>query len=406
MSTPDYELFPLFGYDVAGPPSGPVDPGPELGPSSLQVNSAPAGYNVPVDYTGPLLIGSPGGEGTVVLTDPAAIAQYRDDARDRVLGGVLSVAALPLLPVIAGLGAAMTGGATSSTPGIGGESRLYWQDPQVNFPPRFPGGEPMPSPRVPPITNFPVPYEPPGSVGPFAYGGIGAILTGVIAAMWEGWPNALDPELGPYDTRAPRAAPRDETPAEGPEFGPPEQQQIPGPYGDNPLPPPFPEFGGGPGQDALPEDIGLGPVPDMGPPQGARQPAPAPAPAQPSLPPWVWPVIGGIGAIGLSRAGRSRSSMTLPSVSVLPSPGATIDDLTELVAELRANELGGQSASTTYLPQTASGGVWDVQPDDGCNCGPKRSGKKRKCLARAQLSWRSGPKKGRAAGSRCYRFAD
>jgi hypothetical protein len=42
---------------------------------------------------------------------------------------------------------------------------------------------------------------------------------------------------------------------------------------------------------------------------------------------------------------------------------------------------------------------------DRCNC-QKRSGKKRKCLERAQLSWRSGRKKGKPAGSRCVRFAN
>src|SRR5262245_57676228 len=110
MSTPDYAVFPLYGYDVAGEPSAPVDVGPELGPSNLGVAGGVQGYNVPVDYTGPLLVGSPGGEGTVVLTDPAAIAEYREDARRRAEIGVAAVALLPLAPYIAGLGAAIAPG--------------------------------------------------------------------------------------------------------------------------------------------------------------------------------------------------------------------------------------------------------------------------------------------------------
>lgn len=305
------------------------------------------------------------------------------------------------LEVLSGIGGATFGGSSSPR-------QLSQVDPQVNFPRTdriyVPGTEP------PPPTRLPVPYEPPPQPGPFAFGigGIGAILGGIIAGMWEGWPNALDPELGPYDTRAPRAAPNDPTPAEGPELGPPNPQQIPGPYADNPAPLPMPQFPGDTGS-ANPEDVGFGPIPDSayGPPAPARLPAPAPAPStttQPHLPPWVWPVIGGIGAIQLGRSG-SRSSTTLPTISVLPTPGASVDDLTELVAELRRAELGGGAAPQSYL-QSGTGGVWDTSGgSDSCNCS-KRSGKKRKCLARAQLSWRSGPKKGRAAGSRCYRFAD
>lgn len=315
--------------------------------------------------------------------------------------GINEALVLGALEVLSGVGGATFGGSSSPR-------QLTWQDPQVNFPRGLdriyvPGTEP------PPGNRLPVPYEPPPQPGPFAFGigGIGAILGGVIAGMWEGWPNALDPELGPYDTRAPSASPNDETPAEGPEFGPPSVQQLPGDYIDNPMPLPFPDFGGGPSQDALPGDIDLGPVPDMGPPQGARQPAPAPAPAPaPHVPPWVWPVIGGIAAIQLGRSGRSRSSQTLPEISVLPSPGVPgldVNDLTALIEPLLSSR--GSTSTTTFL-QSGSGGVWDPgQGQDTCNCSPKK-GKKRRCLARAQLSWRSGPKKGRAAGSRCYRFED
>lgn len=314
------------------------------------------------------------------------------------------------------------GSATSFSFGGGGgissglESyQLSQVEPQVNFPPPgsdriyVPGTEPTSNPRLP------VPYEPPPQPGPFAFGigGIGAILGGVIAGMWEGWPNALgdDEWLG----RIPRQG----------EQGPPPETQVPLPeeIPQGPLPetiygppgvgdpnqiynPTFPQPYGGEGGLSGPEDSVFGPSPEMGPPQGARQPTPAPAPTtSPGLPPWVWPLIGGLGAIQLGRAGRSRSSQTLPSVSVLPSPGGlTAADVAAIIEPLLSSQQ--LSTTNTYFQTQAGGqGVWDTS-SSSCDCSPRKSGKKRKCLARAQLSWRSGPKKGRAAGSRCYRFAD
>lgn len=413
MSTPDYELFPLFGYDVAGPPSGPVDPGPTMGPSTLQVNGQPAGYNLPVDYTGPLLVGSPGGGPSVVLTDQAAIDEYHHDERTRLLQGVAQVAALPLLPLISA--------ATTFTPqGSSTPSALAWQDPQVNFPPTdriyVPGTEP------PPPNRMPVPYEPPPQPGPFAFGigGISAIVGGIIGAMLESdipgigtipFPNSLDPELGPYDTRAPSASP--EVILSGPDVGdvaagPTDIQGPPSNAGDNPPLPTFPDFGFP--DPVHPEDIGAGPVPESvyGPPQGAQQSTPAPAATSaPGLPPWVWPLIGGIGALAIGRAGRSRSSMTVPEFPAFPPVDLTVINEPLLGSAPPLEQLGFGPGS--FVAQMSTPFPWadaeQLGGDDHCNCSKKR-GRKRKCLARAQLTWRSGPKKGRAAGSKCYRFGD
>ena len=323
--------------------------------------------------------------------------QYAYQAEQRASFGRASGLPLSAVPYVTG--AALVSALPSFGPsGVTKSPSQLWQhprgDPQVNFPPR--GGVP---PIEPPRNTLPVPYERVPNAGPWAFGigGIGAILTGVIAAMWEGWPNALDPELGPYDTRAPSASPEVilsgpavEDVAAGPTdvFGPPSTA------GDNPPALPVPDFGVP--DPAHPEDIGQGPVPESvyGPPQGARQPAPAPAPAPQAreLPPWVWPVIGGIAALELGRAGRgSRSSLTLP----LEPVGLTV-----------INEPLLSSAQLTGAgPAVLAGGsgAWG-ESDERCNC-QRKSGKKRKCLARAQLTWRSGPKKGRAAGTKCYRFA-
>jgi hypothetical protein len=380
---------------------------PELLPAAAQSSDPIAGFGAAIGSNDPMTMlqaagGNPSLQAGIIgrFDIPNAGAMtFENPFRHRINEALV----LGAFEVISGLGGARFGAQNPR--------QLTWQDPQTNFPRGIeriyvPGTEP------PPPNRLPVPYEPPPQPGPFAFGigGIGAILGGIIAGMWEGWPNALDPELGPYDTRAPAGAP--EVILSGPGeadvlAGPTDIQGPPSTIGDNPPAPPFPDFGGGPSQDALPEDVGMGPVPDQGPPQGARQPAPAPVPTARTIPPWVWPAIGGAAAISLGRAGRTRSSTTLPSISVLPSPGLGAAEIADLVESLLPTSTSSLTSSTTrdYM-QTATGGVWDVAGgDDGCNC-EKRSGKKRKCLAKAQLTWRSGPKKGRPAGTKCYRFAN
>lgn len=294
--------------------------------------------------------------------------------------------------------------------------QLTWQDPQVNFPRGIdriyvPGTEP------PPANRLPVPYERPPQPGPFAFGigGISAVLGGIIGAIFESnmpgigdlpdwFPNQLGREEGPFDTRAPAGAP--EVILSGPGIpdvaaGPVDVFGPPSTAGDNPPAVPFPDFGGGPGQDALPEDIGIGPVPDPGPPQGARQAPPAPATTTARrVPPWVWPAIGTLGALQLGR--RSRSSMTVPVSPIVPV-GIDLGGLEQLLADAASSPAPSSTSSTMFLTQ--SSGAFDYG-DDPCNCSSKKRGKKRKCLAWGQLSWRSGPKKGRPAGRRCIRFAN
>lgn len=289
-------------------------------------------------------------------------------------------------------------------------TQLPGGDPQVNFPRP---GSPIyvPGTAPPPGNTMPVPYEPPviNNPGPFAFGigGIGAILTGVIAGMWEGWPNELGTETGPYPTRAPAGAPQDPSnappnPDLGPvppgDYGPPSPADAPL-EGLPPYSPPAPyDFGDAHDrakkamEDQLIKDM-TGPAPP---------PAPAPAPTtQRRMPPWVWPAIGALGAIQLGRVGRSRSSQTVPAVPV--TVGLDLGTLEDALASSLTGA-SSTSSSTYFLTQAGGAGAYDYG-DDGCNCGPKKRGKKRKCLAWGQLSWRSGPKKGKAAGRRCVRFA-
>lgn len=285
-------------------------------------------------------------------------------------------------------------------------------DPQVNFP--RPGGPIyVPGTAPPPGETLPVPYRPP-VFEPVPAAGLGAILGGIIGGMLipDFW--SLDREAGPYDTVA---GGRNPIPGQGipqPPMQPGAEADAPyGPVPDvdiGPVFPDVPQVGLPPYAAPEPYDFGDAHdrarkamedqlIKDMTTP--APLPPPAAATAPRTLPPWVWPLVGGLGAIGLSRAGRSRSSQTLPEISLLATPGLTAGDVAAMIEPLLSS-----STSSYAFPQTATGDVWDLGGgDDTCSC-HKRPGKKRKCLARAQIGWRSGPKKGKLAGKRCYRWAD
>jgi len=417
VSTPDYEVFPLYGYDVAGEPSGPVDAGPAMGPSSLQVNGQPAGYNLPVDYAGPLLIGSPGGAGTVVLTDPAQISEYRHDEFTRVGRGVLEVGALVGAPFV---------GAALSTLGGGGQSVPTPQPGvyQVQLP-EEPLGDLAEEleratrgvrgqPTNPPPETLPVPYEPPPAVGPgllvlgpiqIAAGIIGALIESNIPGIGDvPMPNALGSgELpgGPGSVHGPIGDPLgtgQQTPQPPDiELGP-VPELIYGPPGE-PRPYAVPDIERAPvtiGDPGLAPGVGIGPPPLEPAPVYAPAPvatAPAPAPAPFGIPAWGWGLIG-TGIVAAARRRRGRSQNVTPALTSLE------DALLESATAPAPGMLSASSPLTSISIATSSG-----NDEDRCNCHKKR-GKPRKCLARAQLTWRSGPKKGKAAGSRCYRYAD
>lgn len=98
--------------------------------------------------------------------------------------------------------------------------------------------------------------------------------------------------------------------------------------------------------------------------------------------------LGAIFAVNLiaSRAGRSSGPGTPAPVFVTPTPGMTNTPAPSPVASiLTGNVLGGGSA----------GGYCETRP----------SGPRRRCLERAPVSWRGGRNKGKAAGTKCVRFA-
>lgn len=75
----------------------------------------------------------------------------------------------------------------------------------------------------------------------------------------------------------------------------------------------------------------------------------------------------------------------------------------------------GPSVTPGMLPFTpgqpmtftgGGGGVVTGSRTQGCDCKPKRRGKPRKCLERGAVAWRTGRYKGRAAGTKCIRWAN
>lgn len=83
----------------------------------------------------------------------------------------------------------------------------------------------------------------------------------------------------------------------------------------------------------------------------------------------------------------------------------------------------GRSTTTTLAPTTGTAPLTPTQPGllpsglsppyypppptrtANCECPPKRKSRKRKCLERGQVEWRTGRYKGKVAGTKCIRFA-
>lgn len=108
---------------------------------------------------------------------------------------------------------------------------------------------------------------------------------------------------------------------------------------------------------------------------------PAPAPSQPA--PRVpygqiaGAILGGLVTERFGRAGRAPAQAPAESATTAVPP------------------LTGFNVATLSFAQAAA--------DTSCNCKPR--GPRRKCLQRAPVKWSGGPRKGRAAGTRCIRYA-
>jgi hypothetical protein len=94
-------------------------------------------------------------------------------------------------------------------------------------------------------------------------------------------------------------------------------------------------------------------------------------------------------AVGLLAASRKKSSA--PSVAaVIPSPMLTTNTNTSITTLLASAPYASSSTSIRSA---------------GCSCKPKKRGPQRKCLERASVVYRTGRYKGKAAGTKCIRYA-
>ncbi|HJS32391.1 MAG TPA: hypothetical protein VJ924_10365 [Alphaproteobacteria bacterium] len=117
-------------------------------------------------------------------------------------------------------------------------------------------------------------------------------------------------------------------------------------------------------------------------------PAPVPAPQQPAGPRPRWGI--GIGAIvaGLTVEALSRTSAPSPALQLAPvsTPAPTPAPAFNV-------------ASLNF----AGGGWGGFGATETCSCGPR--GPRRKCLERAPVRFSAGRRKGKAAGTKCIRYA-
>jgi hypothetical protein len=142
------------------------------------------------------------------------------------------------------------------------------------------------------------------------------------------------------------------------------------------------------------------------PPAPVYQPAPTRSsqtvPSSTSVP---WPLIGALlGSLLSPRRSRWRQPSPFASTFTDPLtpppgeffPGTTPQPLTPVQGDTLP------SAPPAQLPPQ------QLTQEDQCNCQSrgKQRKKPRKCLTRAPLIWAGGPKKGKAAGTRCVKFED
>lgn len=136
---------------------------------------------------------------------------------------------------------------------------------------------------------------------------------------------------------------------------------------------------------------------------GGRGPAPAPTSSptsspSPSSKPGIFQRVpnlplmlglGGIGALAIFKsASRSGNGQLAFNPGLLPPP--VITNNPQPVATQTALLVGG------YQGGFSSAGAY---------CEPRPRGPRRKCLERAPVAWRAGRNKGKAAGSKCLRYA-
>lgn len=107
--------------------------------------------------------------------------------------------------------------------------------------------------------------------------------------------------------------------------------------------------------------------------------------------PWAQLGVFGLGLLGGKRKRRSQSVTPMPLVDVELEPIAP-EPLTPF------------NAGSVPFAATGGAGYGFTAQSTSCDCKPKRRGPKRRCLERADVSWRTGRYKGKRAGSKCVRW--
>jgi len=317
----DTDTDPPGGYVPPGPPTTPAAPGPPVQP----------------DYPGPPVIFEPG---------PPGSGSFPNDLYDYPLEAIAGIF-----------------GETLPRPQVPRRPRRTPKRPQRRpARPRTPL-DPRPSPPPRPI-DVPVPALP----------GIGAVLGGIIAVIWEGWPNALGSgELPPDMPRTP------------PPTRPPDVPKLPQPSQDVVLQPigwpstvtpraPVPKVPEIPAPRP-PELPAPEPGPDVSPmPRPAPQPQPAPQRNFPS--PFAWPSV-------IPSPRPRRAPRLQPFADPLPKPDLSPKRF------LDPNPNPWETPSSPPLPNPLTplnpDPLFSPQPqpmadldEDECNCDDGKKGKKRR----------------------------
>lgn len=226
--------------------------------------------------------------------------------------------------------------------------------------------------------------------------GIGAIITPGELGSGEAIPGLELPLPSSPDIPAPVITQPEPLPLPAPST-----VDIPMPL-PAPSPPAQPSTSGAP-KPAAPGSVGS-PAPRPG---SARTPAPRTASAVRQVPWWT------LLSRTISNRSRQPWQTAIPTGQTsLPSPSASLQPPSPAPA---TSATPAPSSPTSPFPltsvqpsvsQSAPPRVRTPTRQRECHCRdkPKKRKKPRECIARGQLQWVSGPKKGKPAGSRCVNF--
>lgn len=108
---------------------------------------------------------------------------------------------------------------------------------------------------------------------------------------------------------------------------------------------------------------------------------------------WLPLTLGALGLLSSRRGSRSNQIVNVAPASAVPVPvpDALPTGLTQVQPAVLTYPFSGLSSPTAQRT---------------CECKATKKRKRRKCLERAQIEWRSGRYKGKLAGTKCVRWSD